>query len=565
MRAALIVGSLVVASVAGPSTARAADPAGPGGGLPAGWTGFSAGLFLGYGALDNRLAPSCISVAGIPQGTGCRIGPVLRPVTEDVVAGGEVGYDREIGAGLVLGVAADHTVTRLRGYADQEGLTIVNGRALPSGTAHAGQRLDGFGTLRGRVGLAIDRALVYATAGLAYGTVRIDATETRSTGARSAYGGFSDARDGDERLGFAVGGGIAYAFGERVSAKVETLYYDLGSRTVMAHGISRNTLAESSIRIGTRARTSGVLARIGLTYHFGDGALGTADAAPARGAPASFDLEAGLRYFGSTGTQRATIAAPGNAAQLNSRLTYAGLAAHAGESFARLDHRPTGLFVKGFVGAGGLTSGRLADEDFVPARALTARSDSTIRDGGIAYGVADAGYSLLSGEDYRLGAFLGYQFLQEGPNAVGCRQVAGSAFGCGPFAVGNVRTISEDAHWSALRIGLAGEIRRDRVRIGLEGAYLPVAAIQAYDRHWLRPDINPQPQWGSGDGVFVQGVVSYDVTPDLSIGVGGRYWHMEAGNGRSRFPLAPASPTRLEADRLGGFLQASYRFSVPSL
>jgi len=49
--------------------------------------------------------------------------------------------------------------------------------------------------------------------------------------------------------------------------------------------------------------------------------------------------------------------------QLNSRLTYKSLTAHAGEVFGRAEHG-TGLFLKGFAGGGVIPGGTLQDEQY---------------------------------------------------------------------------------------------------------------------------------------------------------------------------------------------------------
>jgi hypothetical protein len=107
-----------------------------------------------------------------------------------------------------------------------------------------------------------------------------------------------------------------------------------------------------------------------------------------------------------------------------------------------------------------------------------------------------------------------------------------------------------------------GEARFDRVRLSLEGAYLPVVALDGVDRHWRRPDINPSAESGRGDGVFLEGIVSYDVTPSVSVGVGGRYWRMQADKAQTTgFPFAPPSPMKFATERYGGFVQLSYKLA----
>ncbi len=50
--------------------------------------------------------------------------------------------------------------------------------------------------------------------------------------------------------------------------------------------------------------------------------------------------------------------------------------------------------------------------------------------------------------------------------------------------------------------GLPAEARYDRFTLTLEGAYLPVVGLDGYDRHWLRPDINPLADAALAAGTF---------------------------------------------------------------
>ena len=80
------------------------------------------------------------------------------------------------------------------------------------GTATVARRLDYLGTARGRLGVSFGPALLYATGGLAYG--RTDLAYTGMIGFPIAptvvlSGTFSDSRTS---LGYALGGGLEYAF-----------------------------------------------------------------------------------------------------------------------------------------------------------------------------------------------------------------------------------------------------------------------------------------------------------------------------------------------------------------
>jgi outer membrane immunogenic protein len=80
-----------------------------------------------------------------------------------------------------------------------------------------------FGTLRGRLGVAFDRFLVYGTAGLAYGTT------DNGTGTGSGGGCLFriDCNTDRTHFGFAGGVGAEYAFTNNLSVKLEGLYVQL--------------------------------------------------------------------------------------------------------------------------------------------------------------------------------------------------------------------------------------------------------------------------------------------------------------------------------------------------
>jgi outer membrane immunogenic protein len=78
-------------------------------------------------------------------------------------------------------------------------------------------------SVRGRVGIAFDRALFYGTGGLAVAEI----TNTYNT---TAFGG-GFASISRQRDGWTAGGGIAYAVTNNLSLRVEYRYSDFGSYT----------------------------------------------------------------------------------------------------------------------------------------------------------------------------------------------------------------------------------------------------------------------------------------------------------------------------------------------
>jgi outer membrane immunogenic protein len=110
------------------------------------------------------------------------------------------------------------------------------------------------GTVRARLGYAADRALFYVTGGLAYGDP--NATVALTSSGTPEYSWTSNGW----RTGYAVGGGVEYALSHTVTARVEGLYYNLGSTTVSDSLGSGDTFT---------FKDSGLLVRAGLNLKLG--------------------------------------------------------------------------------------------------------------------------------------------------------------------------------------------------------------------------------------------------------------------------------------------------------
>ena len=136
----------------------------------------------------------------------------------------------------------------------------TSGATQPSSLFTASQKIDWFGTARGRIGYAgfegLDRTLIYATGGLAYGRVEL---HTAVLHPRETYSASGTAI----KTGWTIGGGIEHAFFDRVSAKIEGLYYNLGDDSISAVGVPHNGFSR-----GKDFETRGALFRGGVNYKF---------------------------------------------------------------------------------------------------------------------------------------------------------------------------------------------------------------------------------------------------------------------------------------------------------
>lgn len=129
-------------------------------------------------------------------------------VTSSGFAGGvQAGYNWQLNNGIVVGVEADLQGTDLKGSIDLSGL------------GQMGTKVQWFGSIRGRIGYTpIERLLVYATGGYAYGRVKtyVDLNDIGSDSISKT------------KSGWTIGAGTEYAIDNNWTFKSEYLYTDLG-------------------------------------------------------------------------------------------------------------------------------------------------------------------------------------------------------------------------------------------------------------------------------------------------------------------------------------------------
>jgi outer membrane immunogenic protein len=222
------------ALLAGTAFAGAADlPGGlkdTGTGLPAStynWSGFYLGGNLGYSTAGTRGdtdAAGYLSTATVPY-----TAVIAQPSMNGLTGGVQTGVNVQRGA-LVGGVVTDFQGTDLKGVSaakpDVYYSGVSTGLALPLTQE---QSVSWFGTVRGKLGVSIDRFLVYGTGGYAYGYVN-DKISTAFPGAGTTN---YSVDNGGIRSGYTVGGGVEYGVGQW-SFGAEYLYVDLGAGSIGA-------------------------------------------------------------------------------------------------------------------------------------------------------------------------------------------------------------------------------------------------------------------------------------------------------------------------------------------
>jgi outer membrane immunogenic protein len=224
------------------------------------WTGFFGGLNAGYGWIDDHGSPLCVNSSGVPDGAGCDTNnvPGAQVHPSGFIGGGQIGYNWQLSPLWVVGVEADCQGADISDSINIAGPFPQTGGGS-SGAANfvASERMDWFGTVRPRVGVVWNQALIYATGGLAYGHI--------SVSDNTIFPGLTyPASDSATRFGWTLGGGVEYAIDTHWSVKVEGLYYDLGSVSILGGPEPAGT----GYLGGKTFDTNGGIVRAGLNYKF---------------------------------------------------------------------------------------------------------------------------------------------------------------------------------------------------------------------------------------------------------------------------------------------------------
>jgi outer membrane immunogenic protein len=127
------------------------------------------------------------------------------------------------------------------------------------------ERIDAFGTARGRVGLAWNNWLIYGTAGYAWSTVKFTRTQLVE-GGLTPPAGFVLETNFPIRSGWAAGGGVEWGIMRNWAARVEYLHLDLGNQSANLN--TTNTAGNTVIQSVNRGRLTIDTVRGGVDYLF---------------------------------------------------------------------------------------------------------------------------------------------------------------------------------------------------------------------------------------------------------------------------------------------------------
>jgi outer membrane immunogenic protein len=160
------------------------------------WTGFYLGAMGGYGWSDR------VTIGGIA---------ITNPDVNGGFGGGTVGFNYQApGSMFVLGIEADAA------WSD-----IQHSEFL--GFATLQERVESFGSVAARLGVAVDNVLLYGKGGYGWAENQISASALGLTASESHF-----------HSGWTAGGGIEWAFAGPWSAKAEYMFARYSQETYLA-------------------------------------------------------------------------------------------------------------------------------------------------------------------------------------------------------------------------------------------------------------------------------------------------------------------------------------------
>ncbi len=272
---ALSVGAATAADL-GPRPVYKAPPpvAAP---VPFSWTGFYIGGNFGSGwgtkEWDDAASvtgcthssgkgsanPTCIAIGGGGGGGGGAggaagaLGFQSSHTVNGFLGGGQIGYNYQFYPWLVLGAEIQADFAELKGH----------GGCSVQGLLNCRDKVDGLATFAGRVGFAVDHALIFIKGGGAWAHDKFSVTNNNvlpleivcDTEGHTCpiVGGTVSA----SRWGAMWGAGIEYAFTPSWSAKLEYDFLDLGTKHYVINDVPAFDITQ---RIH--------LVKFGINYHF---------------------------------------------------------------------------------------------------------------------------------------------------------------------------------------------------------------------------------------------------------------------------------------------------------
>jgi outer membrane immunogenic protein len=227
------------------------------------WTGCHLGGSVGNewgrngGYTTTPQSTQSFGAVQIPMPAGQQVAPGFD--MNGFIGGFYAGCDYQVGA-WVFGIEGDWSNVNKEGQVFDNFTFNIGGRVVTSPFDVNSAQERWVATARARVGYAVDKWLLYVTAGAAW--ARIRSSEWLIT--EPTFAVLQD----DTRTGWTVGAGLEYALSYGWSVRSEYLYVQIPSYTTFTPGIGNGLLVGAPTFLSTKMNNN--IVRAGLTYKFGD-------------------------------------------------------------------------------------------------------------------------------------------------------------------------------------------------------------------------------------------------------------------------------------------------------
>jgi outer membrane immunogenic protein len=236
------------------------------------WTGFYVGGQVGYAWGQNN----------VNFGDNFGDYAAFSYNTSGVIGGAHVGYNLQLNQ-FVIGLEGDVDGTSQSKQFNGNlpfGTSLVGTgfgslSAPLGGTVNVNVNHNIEGSIRGRLGYAWDRVLIYATGGVAFGGFNGNVSGNFPGGvfitppviAATAFGPFGgSASASTTRVGWTVGGGLEYAVTNNWSIRAEYRYTDFGHSTLYTSAFDSTALGAAGAFINRHFTENRV--QVGFSYKF---------------------------------------------------------------------------------------------------------------------------------------------------------------------------------------------------------------------------------------------------------------------------------------------------------
>jgi outer membrane immunogenic protein len=229
------------------------------------WTGLYIGANGGYGWGRNENVVVTETSTAAPfnggpfvSGTWPGVGTFGARDMTGGFGGLQLGYNLQAGS-IVYGLEADAQWGGIKGNSAATLPYIVAPNTISVAT---NGNLDWFATIRGRLGVALDRSLLYVTGGVAFGQAKYSLAMTDTLGFIAAGNANS------KSTGWVLGAGWEFGLAPQWTLKAEYQYLDFGSTTLAARETTL-TGAPTVFGVSTNATSRFHTIRLGVNYRLG--------------------------------------------------------------------------------------------------------------------------------------------------------------------------------------------------------------------------------------------------------------------------------------------------------